>query len=73
LELISDFNYHNINLTRHTYLNTKSYALIISFLSVFDMLNAALWIRIWREVRNFAWHRWCGLQRCCKTFCFVWF
>ena len=23
-------------------------------------------MRIWREVRNFAWHRWFSLQRCCK-------
>ena len=34
------------------------------------MLNVALCMRIWREVRNFAWHRWFSLQRCCKTFCF---
>ena len=23
-------------------------------------------MRIWREVRNFVWHRWFSLQRCCK-------
>ena len=34
------------------------------------MLHIALCMRIWREVRNFAWHRWFSLQRCCKTFCF---
>jgi len=28
---------------------------------------------LWREVRNFAWHRWFSLQRCCKTFRFVCF
>jgi len=44
---------------------------MISFLSVFSMLNVALRMRIWREVRNFAWHWWFSLQRCCKTFCFV--
>jgi len=27
-------------------------------------------MRIWREVRHFAWHWWFSLQRCCKTFCF---
>jgi len=27
-------------------------------------------MRVWREVRNFAWHWWFSLQRCCKTFCF---
>ena len=35
------------------------------------MLNVALCMRIRREVRNFAWHLWFSLQRCCKTFCFV--
>jgi len=27
-------------------------------------------MRVWREVRNFAWHWSFSLQRCCKTFCF---
>jgi len=37
------------------------------------MLNVALCMSMWREVRYFAWHRWFNLQRCCKTFCFVCF
>jgi len=42
LDLLLDVNYFsfsnsNSNLTRHTYLNTNPKALIISFLSVFDM------------------------------------
>ena len=45
---------------------------IISFFNVFDMLNVALCMRIWCEVRNFAWHWWFSLQRC-KTFCFCLF
>jgi len=28
-------------------------------------------MRIWREVRNFAWHWWFSLQRCCKTLFFI--
>jgi len=53
LDLALDLNYFS-NPT-HLYLNTKPRALIISFLSVFDMLhNVALGIRTWREVRNFA-------------------
>jgi len=35
----------------------QSSALIISFLSVFDMQNITLCMRTWREVRNFARHR----------------
>jgi len=41
-------------LTRHTYLNTNSQALIISFISVFGMYDITLCIRTWYEVRNFA-------------------
>ena len=40
LDLFTDlkyFSFSNPTLTRHTYVNTKPWALIISFLSVFDM------------------------------------
>jgi len=59
LDLVLDLNYFSfsnpkLSLTLHTYQNTKSLALIISFLSVFDMQNITLCMRTWREVRNFA-------------------
>ena len=37
------------------------------------MSNVPLWMRIWHEVSNFAWHRRFSLQRCCKTFCLACF
>ena len=59
LDLFLDLNYFSFSnatqtLTPHTYLHTKPWALIISFVSVFDMQNSTLCMRIWREVRNFA-------------------
>jgi len=54
LHLVLDLNYfsfHNPNQTliRYTYWNTKPWALIISFLSLFDMQNG-LWV--WRRSTN---------------------
>jgi len=34
------------------------------------MWNVALFMRVWREVRNFVWNWWISLQRCCETFRF---
>jgi len=54
------FLFVNPALTRHTYLNTNSQALISSFISVFYLvcriLLCACVVRTWYEVRNFAWH-----------------
>ena len=61
-DLVLDLNYFSFSnpnpaITRHTYLNTKPYAPIITFLNAFDMLNNTLCMCTWREVRNIAWHR----------------
>jgi len=53
LDLFIDLNYFSFSnptqtLTPHTYLNTKQWALIISFHSVFDMQNITLCMRTWR-------------------------
>jgi len=54
--LVLDPHYFYISNPNHTHL-PKHQTLIFSFLSVLDMLNVALSMRTWREVRNFAWHR----------------
>jgi len=85
LDLILDINYFsfsscNINtnsthLAKHQILNPNhKFSQRIVYVECCSVHACAYGVKSEiSQVRNFAWHRWFSLQRCCKPFCFVCF